>query len=139
MVADGDINLMCNPNKKTGEETNVEADKTSGVVLYGENVNIYGGSNRKVELKGLIYANNDVNIHGGVKVVTENGNLVWQGTDDKLESLQLQGAVVARAGSVNIAQTENVGLTYDQDYLKKLTKGMPNNRRRIAHLWTRSY
>ena len=42
-------------------------------------------------------------------------------------------------GGVNIAQTKDVNLTYDQDYLKKLTKGMPDNRRRIAHLWTRSY
>jgi hypothetical protein len=139
LVADGDIKLMCNPNTKTGEETNVTADKTAGVVLYGENVNIYGGSNRKVEFKGLIYANNDVNVFGGVKVVTSGGQLTWQGTDDTLDLLSLQGAVVARTGGVNIAQTKDVTLTYDQDYLKKLTKGMPNNRRRIAHLWTRSY
>lgn len=139
LVADGDIKLMCNPNTKTGEETNVTADKTAGVVLYGENVNIYGGSNRKVEFKGLIYANNDVNIFGGVKVVTSGGLLTWEGTDDTLDLLDLQGAVVARSGGVNIAQTKDVNLTYDQDYLKKLTKGMPDNRRRIAHLWTRSY
>lgn len=139
LVAEGDVKLMCNPNAKTGEETNVTADKTAGVVLYGENVDIYGGSNKSIEFKGLIYANNDVNLFGGVKVVTSGGQLTWQGTDDTLDKLHLQGAVVARTGSVNIAQTEDVSLTYDQDYLKKLTKGMPNNRRRIAHLWTRSF
>jgi len=139
LVADGDIKLMCNPNAKTGEETNVTADKSAGVVLYGENVNIYGGSNRNIEFKGLIYANNDVNMFGGVKVVTADGQLTWEGTDDTLDYLNLQGAVVARTGGVNIAQTKEVTLTYDQEYLKKLTKGMPDNRRRIAHLWTRSY
>ena len=139
LVADGDIKLMCNPNLKTGEETNVTADKSAGVVLYGENVNIYGGSNKTIEFKGLIYANNDVNMFGGVKVVTSGGDLNWVGTDDTLDTLNLQGAVVARSGGVNIAQTKDVNLTYDQEYLKKLTKGMPDNRRRIAHLWTRSY
>lgn len=139
LVAEGDIKLMCNKNK-TGEETSVAADKTAGVVLYGgKDVTIFGGSNHDIEFKGLIYAEKDVNIWGGAKVVTENEHLTWKPSDDKLKLLQLQGAVVAHSGSVNIAQTEDVSLTYDQEYLNKLTKGMPNNRRRIAHLWTRNY
>lgn len=140
LVAEGDIKLMCNQDTLTGAETNVQADKSAGVVLYGGNdVTIYGGSNRNIQFKGLIYAENDVNIWGGAKVVTQNEMLTWEPTDDTLDNLQLQGAVVARNGSVKISQTKDVTLTYDQDYLSKLTRGMPNHRRRIAHLWTRNY
>ncbi|MFN8610520.1 MAG: hypothetical protein U0931_23475 [Vulcanimicrobiota bacterium] len=140
LVAEGDVKLMCNQDTLTGAETNVEADKSAGVVLYGgKNVTIFGGSNRNIQFKGLIYSENDVNIWGGAKVVTANGNLAWEPTEDTLDLLELQGAVVAHTGGVNIAQTKDVTLTYDQDYLRKLTKGMPANRRRIAHLWTRAY
>jgi len=138
LVADQDIKLMCNP--KLNQETNVQADKSAGVVLYGGgDVSIFGGSNRSIQFKGLIYSENDVNIYGGLKVETRNGNLSMEGTQDRLDALDLQGAVVARCGSVNIAETKKVSLTYDPDYLQKLTKGMPNNRRRVARVWVRRY
>lgn len=139
LVADGDIHLMCNPQVLNGDGAAVVADKDSGVVLYGQNVNIYGGSNRTVDFKGLIYAEKDVKVMGGVKVVTEDGLLTWQATDNKLDKLSLEGAVVARTGGVDIAETLEVSLTYNQDYLNALTKGMPDNRRRIARLWTRTF
>lgn len=138
LVADQDIQLMSNP--KQNQETNVEADKSAGVVLYGGgNVSIFGGANRAIQFKGLIYAEKDVNIYGGLKVNTRNENLSLEGTADKLDVLDLQGAVVARSGSVSIAETRNVSLTYDPDYLQKLTKGMPDNRRRISRVWVRRY
>ncbi|ODT76971.1 hypothetical protein ABS71_02915 [bacterium SCN 62-11] len=138
LVADQDIQLMSNP--KLNQETNVEADKSAGVVLYGGgNVSIFGGANRAIQFKGLIYAEKDVSIYGGLKVNTRNGRLSLEGTADTLDVLDLQGAVVARSGSVDIAGTKNVSLTYDPDYLQKLTKGMPENRRRISRLWVRRY
>jgi len=139
LVADGDIHLMCNPQVRDGDGAAVDADKNSGVVLYGKNVNIYGANNRTVDFKGLIYAEEDVKIMGGVKVITDKGQLTWVATDNKLDKLSLEGAVVARTGGVNITETDEVNLTYNQDYLNALTKGMPDNRRRIAHLWTRKF
>ncbi len=138
LVAEKDLHLMCNPNAWTGEGTNVDADKTSGVVLYGENVNVYAGSNHAISFKGLIYADNNVNLFGGLK--KESGeNALWVADDAALEHLEIEGAVVARQGGVNIAQTKDVSLTYNPAYLNTLTKGMPDDRRRIGHVWTRSY
>jgi len=139
LVADGDIHLMCNPQVFNGDGAEVDADKNSGVVLYGQNVNIYGGSNRTVDFKGLIYAENEVKIKGGVKVVTVDGLLTWVATENKLDKLSLEGAVVARTGGVDITETDEVSLTYNQAYLNALTKGMPDNRRRIARIWTRTF
>lgn len=139
LVSQKDLHLMCNPNAWTGQGATVDADKSSGVVLFGENVNVYAGSNHAISFKGLIYANNDVNLYGGLKKGSGDGNVHWVADAAVLDHLELEGAVVARQGHVNIGQTKDVSLTYNPTYLNTLTKGMPDDRRRIGHVWTRSY
>lgn len=87
----------------------------------------------------MIYAENDVNLYGGLKKSSGDGVINWVPADAALDYLTLEGAVVARQGHVNIGRTKNVSLTYNPTYLNTLTKGMPDNRRRIGHVWTRSY
>lgn len=139
LVAGNTLRLMCNPKDWSGEGANVDADKSSGVVLFGHDVNIYAGSNHNISFKGLIYAENDVNLYGGLKKSSGDGGVNWVPEDAALDKLQLEGAVVARNGHVNIGRTKEVTLTYNPTYLNTLTKGMPDDRRRIGHVWTRTY
>jgi hypothetical protein len=76
---------------------------------------------------------------GGGKLVTVNQTVTFEKTQDTLDQLRLQGAVVARTGKITLGETKSVTLDYDPAYLEALTKGMPNNRRRIAQVWTRVY
>lgn len=123
-----------------GSGANVDANQSTGVVLFGDNVTIYGGNTGRMAFKGLIYAEHDFNVQGAAQVVTVNNmpQFQWTGSET-LEKLVLEGAVVARQGHVNIVDTEYISLRYNPDYLKALTKGMPDNQRRIQHLWSRSY
>ena len=98
-----------------------------------------GASNHSVDFRGLIYAEKEVTVSGACKVVTRNDRTVFEYTNDTLDKLRLQGAVVARTGSINIAETKDVTLDYDPKYLNALTKGMPDDRRRVARVWTRKY
>lgn len=142
LLADGDLTLMANSQNwvDEGKATNVDADRDSGVVLYGKNVRMYGGKTQEMSFKGLIYADNDFQVYGGAQVVTQNGIPQLKGTEGlELKKLDLEGAVVARQGSILITDTKDISVKYNQHYLKALVKGMPNNRRRIQHLWSRSY
>jgi len=88
----------------------------------------------------LIYAEHDFNVWGQAQVVTKNGvKILQQGENLELDTLELEGAVVARQGTINIADTKTINLKYNQTYLKALVKGMPDNRRRIRHVWSRAY
>ena len=142
LLAGGDLSLMANAQSwvDEGTATQVDADESSGVVLYGQNVKMYGGKTHRMLFKGLVYAENDFEIMGGAQVVTING--VPQLRFDEslgLQELVLEGAVVARQGSINIADTDKINIRYNEKYLKALVKGMPDNRRRIQHVWSRSY
>jgi hypothetical protein len=142
LLAGGDLTLMANSQHwvDDGKAANVDADQESGVVLYGNNVRMYGGKTQEMSFKGLIYADNDFQVFGGAQVATENGTQILRGTEGlELKKLDLEGAVVARQGSILIADTKDIHVRYNQHYLKALVKGMPGNRRRIQHLWSRSY
>lgn len=159
LVAGGDLALACNPQAYSDQGASVDAQQSaqgSGVVLFGKNVTVFGASSDEIEFKGLIYAEEHVNFWGGAKLepvqlrdsqgrwlFDAEGKPVVQvqfiQTNDTLKKLHLQGAVVARTGDVHITNTDEVTLDYDPAYLKTLTKGMPNDRRRVARAWTRSY
>ena len=142
LLADGDLTLMANSQNwvDDGKATNVDADKESGVVLYGNNVKMYGGKTQEMSFKGLIYADNDFQVYGAAQMVTKDGVPQLKGTDGvELKKLDLEGAVVARQGSILITDTKEISVKYNQHYLKALVKGMPDNRRRIQHIWSRSY
>jgi len=142
LLAEGDLTLMANSQnfKDQGKATDVDADQNSGVVLFGQNVTMFGGNTHSMSFKGLIYAEHDFNVWGQAQVVTKNGvKILQQGENLELDTLELEGAVVARQGTINIADTKTINLKYNQTYLKALVKGMPDNRRRIRHVWSRAY
>ncbi len=149
IVSEKDIWLMATEGKSAGSGGGVNVDAQQGdVVLYGKNVNIAAGGNNKISMAGLIYAEKDVNIYGTMKLMTVGTEQVWIGDDEgesakPLELLQLRGSVVAATGGIHVTRTKNMQITYDEKYLRAVTRGLytnpfkPTSRRRIRQVWTR--
>jgi hypothetical protein len=153
IVAGGDIWLMAQEGKGSNADGGgaVDVDAQQGdVVLFGKNVNIAAGGNRAISMAGLIYAEEDVNIFGSMKLVTEGTRQFWVGDEAgesslALNHLELRGSVVAAGGNISVTRTRNMDITYDEKYLRAVTRGLytnptnPTARRRIRQAWVRAY
>ena len=109
----------------TGGDMNFVADAdlssatTDPLVLYsGNNVNIDATGKSDVRFTGLVYARNEFTVSSTTDIQTVN----------------VTGSLVARNGGIKMARANKVILTYDQSYLKQLTKGLPNGRRRLSQM-----
>lgn len=138
--------VVAGRNLALGTRADLEADSNettaSGVVLHGGNVTILGGNKPEVTFKGLIYAQNDFNVYGGAKfnVELDNGPRIDVVRSDRsLDRVHIEGAAVAQAGRIWMSTTKKVDLRYNEAYLKALTKGFRDNRRRVSQVWSRFY
>ena len=97
-------------------DADLTATTTDPLVFYGGgNVTIDATGKSDVKFTGLVYANNDFVIS----------------STTPLNSVRLHGALVARNGKIDISQATAVNMTYDPAFLENLTKGLPNNNRRL--------
>ncbi|MFN8608774.1 MAG: hypothetical protein U0931_14655 [Vulcanimicrobiota bacterium] len=102
-------------------DADLNAATTDPLVFWsGGNVTVDATGRHAVKLTGLVYAKNDFNVK------TTDGST--------LDEVRLTGALVARNGSIKMANSTKVTMTYDPAYLDTLTKGLPNDRRRLAPL-----
>jgi hypothetical protein len=115
-------------------------DLGSKVVLYGDNVTMYGGKKPHLAFNGLIYAKHNLAIEGGYQLELVDGALqfVKAPESERLKSITINGAAVAQDGAITMARADAVTILYNEEYLKKFTKGMPNNRRRLEQMWWRT-
>jgi len=58
-------------------------------------------------------------------------------TDRSLDKVFLEGAAVAQSGQINMNTTKEVEVRYNEAYLNALTRGLPDDRRRVSLVWTR--
>jgi hypothetical protein len=102
-------------------DANLTATTTDPLVFWsGGNVTIDATGRQGVKLTGLVYAKNNFEV-----LTTDNS---------VLQEVRLTGALVARNGKIKMANTDKITMTYDPAYLDALTKGLPNDRRRLAPL-----
>ena len=100
-------------------DADLTATTTDPLVFWsGGNVTIDATGRQGVKLTGLVYAKNNF------EVMTTDSSV--------LQEVRLTGALVARNGKIKMANTDKVNMTYDPAYLDALTKGLPNDRRRLA-------
>lgn len=111
VAADKDINFRA--------DANLTASTTDPLVFWsGGNVTVDATGRQGVKLTGLVYAKNNF------EVLTTDGST--------LQEIRLTGALVARNGEIKMANTDKVNMIYDPAYLETLTKGLPDDRRRLA-------
>lgn len=116
LAAQGDIFMRA--------ETDLAASVDSPLVVWGGNdINIDASGRDRIKFSGLVYAKRDFNIVSA----------------SPLESVRLQGALVAREGKINVANTDKVDMTYDPSYLEALTRGLPSGRRRLKQMSWRTF
>jgi len=130
LVAEKDIWLMAH--------SDLDSEANAGVVLYGRNVNIFGGNDPNVSFKGLVYAADNFFVHGGVQKETIANQVVWVATDDTLDSLFIDGAVVAQAGAITVVKSREAHFRYNEDYITQFTRGLGGNHRKLEQMWWRS-
>ncbi len=102
-------------------DADLTATTTDPLVFWsGGNVTVDATGRQGVKLTGLVYAKNNFEV-----LTTDNS---------VLQEVRLTGALVARNGKIKMANTNKITMTYDPAYLDALTKGLPNDRRRLAPL-----
>ncbi|MBX3171289.1 MAG: hypothetical protein KF760_28025 [Candidatus Eremiobacteraeota bacterium] len=130
----GDLNIMA-----TAAVDSDWTDPENKVILYGKNVSIWGGDKPVVAFNGLAYAQENLSIHGGVQLtVNPDRTLSFAPSAQKLKTVWINGAAVAATGSLKIDSCDNVTALYNDYYLKKFTKGLPQNHKRLEQMWWRS-
>jgi len=111
LAAQGDIFMRA--------ETDLAASVDSPLVVWGGNdINIDASGRDRIKFAGLVYAKRDFNIISATP----------------LENVRLHGALVAREGQINMANSDKVDMTYDPSYLEVLTRGLPSGRRRLKQM-----
>jgi hypothetical protein len=100
-------------------EANLAASTSDPLVLYSAgSVHIDATGKDNIRFTGLVYAQNQFEVT----------------STDRISSVNVTGSLVARNGGIKMNLADNVTLTYDGAYLEKLTKGLPNGRRRIKQM-----
>ncbi|MBT9582149.1 hypothetical protein IV102_02300 [bacterium] len=100
-------------------DADLSASVTDPLVFYGGgNVTIDATGRQNVKFTGLVYANNDFKIKDTASPST-------------LDEVRLHGALVARNGRIDITAANAVTMTYDPAFVENLTKGLPDNHRRL--------
>lgn len=120
VAASGDLTL--------GGSSEVSMDKNNkGLVLWsGKNITFDVVHEGKMAFKGLVYAKGDVKL--------SFKGLVKGGGASMLNTLDLEGALVAQSGAIQMGHAKKVRMKYNKDYLKIFTTGLPENTARFAQV-----
>ena len=121
LIAEGDVLLR--PNS-----IDTNADTDSDLAIYsGNNVMIRPPASllepaRQLNFKGLVYAANNFTFQAHTESFAGS------------QTLNIEGALIARNGHVNIQNAKETNITYNPDYLDNLVKELPDNRTHLEVL-----